>query len=524
MSLVAPALLSYTYLPLTGPRAAAAEGQLRLLWRRIRDDLGLDVPIDGLAVPADLPEVLGYGDSRLLAACERRTDDAWQAAVRVEYDVLCLIMMLAPPRSTDTAATWRDLEQRLAGISDGADAVIGAARLFLALTEDAADVELVRGAAPSPAVVGWTRVHDQFAVDGQLATLWELVASPDDRPVRRLIVIAHSTRERELDHLVWSTGDGMLPPFGRYLLHAARLRYQIRVFDGGRGGERIRTRLSELEDDLTGAAAELAQLRQAADTVRVRVIRMRRAVDVLARNLREALQDAGYIDGHGPVSDDLALVTWFTDRLNDEAELLAETGSRARLLSGSTGGLALRARTATPAVDAVGPDRPPLVFISYIHDSHQHKEAVRRLAIFLREHGIDAQLDQWFDGRRQDWYQWMLAMITRADFVIVVASPLCHVVGDGQISDHLNLGGQSEMAALRELLQRDRVEWTPKLLPVVLPGRDWREIPLFLQGSTADHYQVDDFTVAGAEDLLRAITEQPSTPPPPIGPRLTFPS
>lgn len=37
----------------------------------------------------------------------------------------------------------------------------------------------------------------------------------------------------------------------------------------------------------------------------------------------------------------------------------------------------------------------PKVFISYSHDSEEHKEWVLELATNLRKHGIDVILDQW---------------------------------------------------------------------------------------------------------------------------------
>ena len=37
----------------------------------------------------------------------------------------------------------------------------------------------------------------------------------------------------------------------------------------------------------------------------------------------------------------------------------------------------------------------PKVFISYSHDSLEHKEWVNQLATKMRNHGIDATLDQW---------------------------------------------------------------------------------------------------------------------------------
>jgi len=38
---------------------------------------------------------------------------------------------------------------------------------------------------------------------------------------------------------------------------------------------------------------------------------------------------------------------------------------------------------------------PPKVFISYSHDSLEHKQWVHKVAVRLRESGIDAILDQW---------------------------------------------------------------------------------------------------------------------------------
>ncbi len=150
----------------------------------------------------------------------------------------------------------------------------------------------------------------------------------------------------------------------------------------------------------------------------------------------------------------------------------------------------------------------PRTFLSYTHDSLEHCEAVLAFAIFLRQHGIDVELDRWA-GERQDWYAWALRNITEADFVIVVASEGYRRMGDGNGPGDRNLGGQAEAAALRELLQRDRGNWTRKLLPVVLPGRSIDEIPLFLQPRSADHFVVPAVTLEGTDDLLRHLTRQP---------------
>ena len=151
----------------------------------------------------------------------------------------------------------------------------------------------------------------------------------------------------------------------------------------------------------------------------------------------------------------------------------------------------------------------PRVFLSYAHDDEQHADSVRSFGEFLTLCGIDVHMDRWSLDRRRDWYQWAIEQIKRADFVLVIASPMCRLVGDGESGGAGHRGLQSELSMMRELLHADRSAWLQKLLPVVLPHGSVGDIPLFLQPRIADHYLVREFTVLGAEDLLRAIFSQP---------------
>lgn len=170
----------------------------------------------------------------------------------------------------------------------------------------------------------------------------------------------------------------------------------------------------------------------------------------------------------------------------------------------------------------VAPDHDaPTVFVAYTHDSPRHKADVLALAELLVANGVRTELDQWAEGRRQDWHTWALRHITASDYTIIIASPQCKVVGDGGSSSEGNRGATAELAVLRDLLQEDRATWLPKLLPVVLPGRDVVEIPLFLQPRAADHYRVD-LTPEGIEGLLRTIYEEPRVVRPALGPRPVF--
>jgi len=154
----------------------------------------------------------------------------------------------------------------------------------------------------------------------------------------------------------------------------------------------------------------------------------------------------------------------------------------------------------------------PRAFISYAHDSARHVESVSALAGFLASRGVDVHMDRWSLDRRRDWYQWAISEITQASFVLIIASPVCRRVGDGDIENTSHRGMQSELSLVRELLHADRAEWLPKLLPVVLPHCSTRDIPLFLQPQTADHYLVRELTPAGAGDLLDALFGGPPGP------------
>jgi hypothetical protein len=163
---------------------------------------------------------------------------------------------------------------------------------------------------------------------------------------------------------------------------------------------------------------------------------------------------------------------------------------------------------------SAGQRRRPRVFVTYAYESKGHEEDVLRLCQLLCENGVDARLDKWAADRRRDWGEWMREQIDRADFVLAVASPGYRRAGDGDAASDEHRGVQAEAALLRDRMQEDRAKWREMILPVVLPGGRVADIPSFLQPFSGTHYAVQDFTVAGAEDLLRVVTRQPPYRPP----------
>lgn len=150
----------------------------------------------------------------------------------------------------------------------------------------------------------------------------------------------------------------------------------------------------------------------------------------------------------------------------------------------------------------------PRVFISYAHDDAAHILAGRTLGRALLDAGTDVQLDQWDEGRRRDWQHWAIDQITKADFVLIVASPVCRAIGDGTYPASDHAGIRSELDIIRNLLQQ-HPKWQDYLLPVVLPGESVGNLPLFLRPRTADYFLISEFTSAGVAGLLAAMRETP---------------
>jgi hypothetical protein len=152
-------------------------------------------------------------------------------------------------------------------------------------------------------------------------------------------------------------------------------------------------------------------------------------------------------------------------------------------------------------------DVAPIVFISYAHDSVEHKERVREFATFLHAViGLEVVLDQWDDSVRRDWALWATQQLTSADFVIVIASPDYRKRAEGTVPAHEGRGSQYEAMVLRDALTKDLRAATRRILPVVLPGGSVDDIPAFLAPYSTTHFVIDAFTRDEVADLLNAIT------------------
>jgi nucleoside phosphorylase len=370
--LTAPALLAHVFLR-RGEDMLAPTQRLVSAWTAVIRRFDLDQGIPALGVPSLLPR--GYrltpGQLGLVAAAESGRDSVWQACAWANHGVLGVSVMMAPPRDRHCQGAWADLERGwkealAAGPQEG---VLGEARLFLALLagtsgaglagpdETAAAAEQVRATAPEPSAPGWWRRWDPVPLrqpDGSQADellVWEIGPwSSDGRDSRRLACIAPERSEQAADRLLWTAGDGTPRPLTRHLAHAAGLRYQVSVYDGGAPTRALRDEIGRLVDDLpaaaggdpgTGSPTELAaallRARAATISLRRRLAAMRRAVGALDENLRQALPMP---DGpaSGPLSDDRDLAAWLQRRLDQEIAMIDESAASAAAAAGFLAG------------------------------------------------------------------------------------------------------------------------------------------------------------------------------------------
>lgn len=322
---------------------------LRAIWSACGERLGMTAEVPGITRELDVD--WSPGGTRLLAARKRPGTDAgvYEAVLRLERDTLCLSVMLAPNPAAGIG--WAELAEQWQQASRAADegcrrGLYGSSLLFLAkLTEPAArpsiaprgrQADVVGARMPAPeAAAGWTR-HGVIVPPG--FAVWEASAPRDDRIDRRFAVVSADRRDAELSAWAWLGAGRVLPPFARYLLHTARLRYQLRVW-----GDEVPSRHLRREADaavqrmlgivmsasgrhgpdqreLIDAARDLVSLQARELGLVDRLSRLRemgRTIDIARANFGDLTAGLG-----GFYADDRSLAEWFGARLDDEATYL----------------------------------------------------------------------------------------------------------------------------------------------------------------------------------------------------------
>ena len=299
----------------------------------------------------------------------------------------------------------------------GADVMLGEARLFIArlpprgANEVEASAELGQSLAPL-LPQGEGRLRDWWnwgtTTSGGYA-LWDTCVTGDTGSLREIVLVAAASRDADVSAWAWSDGTATLPSFARYLLHAAKVRYEARLLDSLQRedpqdgveealgkltvalaseaphldeAERLRLRLSRLnteESHLGKLEAEMARLRQTAT--------------VVSTNLSEAA--AGEAGRGGLFAADRALARWLLRQLEyDLGYVRIELERTARIR-------ALIVDEVTDVQFAAGRDRSDAGDGGQPTSSAQSSQAVERADVSRRVfvvHGRDELLNgRFFD-------------------------------------------------------------------------------------------------------------------------------
>jgi predicted nucleotide-binding protein len=327
---------AHLYAPLDGPHAEAALRQVRGLWANLQSQLGMGVPIVDAGLDGRLPDDPASEPDGALAGLQDLAVN-FQAIARREHDVLNVSLVMAtpvnPPRrrrfGLDAVAPpgWYEFERWWRGAtSDGIDSLLGWATVFFgkARTPLNAAVRDTLPAEDGDATGWWTRPAE---MDG--LAVWEVTPGGTEAG-RRLVVLSRPDEDARLSTFTWSDGQVALPPLGRYLMHAAKIRYHARVVGDGRQLSDLRRRSTAQLQRTTGGAGDAGEgepyddeeLADALEALR----QMRRSVEIARDNMTRAVDR--------PLPSDVRFAGWLEQVLADDFEHLDATWEHVRRVRG----------------------------------------------------------------------------------------------------------------------------------------------------------------------------------------------
>ena len=152
----------------------------------------------------------------------------------------------------------------------------------------------------------------------------------------------------------------------------------------------------------------------------------------------------------------------------------------------------------------------PLVFISYSHDTSDHKKWVANLASKLLENGVDVMLDQWDLVYGDDLPKFMEKGVTEANRVLMVCTePYVHKANDGQGGV-----GYEAMIVTGEIV---RNLGTSKFIPIIKQNSTSPQLPTSVSTRLYINLSNEGNFEAEFDKLLRDLHKTPAVKKPPLG-------
>lgn len=152
---------------------------------------------------------------------------------------------------------------------------------------------------------------------------------------------------------------------------------------------------------------------------------------------------------------------------------------------------------------------PPRVFISYSHDSAEHKLWVLDFATTLRNRGVDAVLDQWDLLPGDDLPHFMETQLAQCDNVLMICTDKYVAkanAGEGGVGYEKMIMTSSMLSSIDK----------NKVIPIIRqPGTDHR--PTFLNTKLYINFSNDSENEYRLDDVLRTLLNAPLYEKPAIG-------
>lgn len=150
----------------------------------------------------------------------------------------------------------------------------------------------------------------------------------------------------------------------------------------------------------------------------------------------------------------------------------------------------------------------PKAFVSYSHDSQEHKKWVLDLATRLRNNGVDATLDQWDLKPGDDLPQFMERGVVSADRVLMICTQ--------SYVEKANSGaggvGYEKMIVTADLLKTID---SNKVVPLIRQNGS-RNLPAFLNSKMFLDFSRPDQFEFSFDELIRTLHNAPLYAKPPV--------
>lgn len=152
----------------------------------------------------------------------------------------------------------------------------------------------------------------------------------------------------------------------------------------------------------------------------------------------------------------------------------------------------------------------PSVFVSYSHDTEEHKDWVLQLATRLRSNGVNVLLDRWNLKLGSDLASFMERGLSKSNRIICISSEL--------YVDKANEGkggaGYEKQIITAELIRDQNTNW---VIPLIKNNSKKKKTPTFLDGRMYIDFDESHLYETKYEELLRDLLDEPVLPIPPIG-------